>query len=153
MSKKAFDKIAEGLKEAIAMQAWDGIPRNPDRDGWHWVREGDDTTPEFWAALHQMWLHVGDAPACGLTPEQAAPDLTYLGPVATPAEVARLREELRECGSALYCATEALKWARLDMMSAKAGARAIARVERAIDDGHAAQDNVRALLDAKEAGE
>lgn len=64
-------------------EQWDGVPENPERDGWHWLCtfEGADLCC-YW---HKGWwtTPVGDL---SLSPEDVA-DWRYLGPCLLPEEI------------------------------------------------------------------
>lgn len=64
-------------------EQWNGVPQNPERDGWHWLLRlaGEKPGVWFWDADAQGWR-----PA--LLAEDFVKHLTYLGPCLTPAEVA-----------------------------------------------------------------
>ncbi len=93
---------------------WDGLPENPERDGWHWVKDFDENTaPWRWCAPDEFdpygcWIKDAseDVPI-----SRAGRDCDYLGPCLTPAEVAALveqeRREEREAAAAICDAWEA----------------------------------------------
>lgn len=65
-------------------------------DGWHWLTEHN---PVLWIADRQEWQWGEDD---WVTPEAAYRyDYRYLAPVATPAEVERLRTEVERLRGAL----------------------------------------------------
>lgn len=63
--------------------AWNGVPQNPERDGWHWVQHRENT-PEvlYWSPLHG-WNYEGD----WVRSDFIGLNYRYLGPCLTPAEV------------------------------------------------------------------
>ena len=75
-----------------------GVPRNPERDGWHIVQEGD-LEPEraFWRAKPWLEHTLGCWETKG-TEDDFQPyeisNWTYLGPCLTPDEVQNLRDDL-----------------------------------------------------------
>jgi hypothetical protein len=76
------------------MSDWNGLPQNPELDGWHWLRcnlhAKYEPQPWFWCAAGcGAWQDQdGDSPAIDQN--------EYLGPITPPAELARLRAELAE---------------------------------------------------------
>jgi hypothetical protein len=66
--------------------AWNGIPVDPDRSGWHWVAFGNWIEPKFWIAPKPTGASVGYWR--GGSPGDPAPWLTagvrYLGPCDLP---------------------------------------------------------------------
>jgi hypothetical protein len=74
---------------------WDGLPQNPERDGFHWLvwhgYSDDMAFTHWWNASDQQWHDVED----GSTPRYRSPLFRYLGPCLTPAEVAALVEQAR----------------------------------------------------------
>lgn len=75
-----------------------GVPANPERDGWHWVKDFDENiAPWRWCAAdefdpHGCWIKDAseDVPL-----SRAGRDCEYLGPCLTPSEVAALVEAAR----------------------------------------------------------
>jgi hypothetical protein len=89
-------------------EQWDGVPENPERDGWHWLRRADGfTSPYRWTPgksdpRNGFWLYPPDwelMPEDKMIARQA-----YLGPCLTPAEVvareAASAEAMREACAA-----------------------------------------------------
>jgi hypothetical protein len=76
---------------------WDGVPLNPERDGWHWVVAADpsistESAPWWWRADAQNWLPPCDVSgALPLSPARV--QWRYLGPCLLPAEHAALLAE------------------------------------------------------------
>ena len=70
----------------MTANAWDGVPENPERDGWHFLHHPEDLRPVpcAWDAAHAAWC------SGGMHSPQGVLDLgfRYLGPCLTPAEVA-----------------------------------------------------------------
>lgn len=86
--------------------AWDGRPENPERDGWHWLRNRyGATVPALWVAEDGAWrLHGQDYPA-----KTARWNQTYLGPALLPAQVAAAVQAEREaCAVSAECVAHAL---------------------------------------------
>lgn len=55
------------------MTAWDGLPPNPERDGWHWLGAGPAyASPAHWDATRQIWTQGGLCCGGSMTPEHAA---------------------------------------------------------------------------------
>jgi hypothetical protein len=77
--------------------AWNGRPQNPERDGWHWVEfPGVWTQCHWWIAKYQEWSQgVLGGFVLG------HPRIRYLGPCATPAELAASQATVRELVAAL----------------------------------------------------
>ncbi|RVT90729.1 hypothetical protein EOD42_23290 [Rhodovarius crocodyli] len=71
---------------------WDGRPEQPERDGWHWLNDGEEDIVAFWDSANPRWWTVGNE--VEMNPEEAD-FCTYLGPIPPPSETARLREALR----------------------------------------------------------
>ena len=75
-----------------------GVPINPEKDDWHWVRTPDgELVPYNWVPAFKVDL--------GIWPEQWVYDLnehwppkdgTYLGPCLTPAEATALQARVAE---------------------------------------------------------
>lgn len=100
-----------------ATDAWDGRPQNPERDGDHIIK----TTLGVRIVLTWSAEHQGFA---GVNGEHYLADTgcTYLGPCATPAEVAALRERCQRA--------EAFIAARGTALDAERAARQRADAER-----------------------
>lgn len=66
--------------------AWNGVPQNPERDGWHWIHciDLDFSAPTAWSRLRQSWMTSNQT----LTPKEVCLEGEYLGPCLSPAEVA-----------------------------------------------------------------
>jgi hypothetical protein len=77
-----------------------GVPMNPERDGWHWVRgraPNEEPYPMHWSchpAGFRWWSDI-QWRECA-----AAQHWSYLGPCHTPAEVAAQVEAARREGAA-----------------------------------------------------
>lgn len=73
----------------MSAPVWDGVPLNPERDGWHWISTLPQLPPSPW-----RWSvadGVGDWFAPGsrwCSPLGAVACHTYLGPCLTPADLA-----------------------------------------------------------------
>ena len=74
---------------------WDGVPRDPERDGWHWLR-WDTNIPGAREPYAAFWLS-GSGGFANLAPCTHTPRL-YLGPCHTPAEVAALTSAAWQAG-------------------------------------------------------
>ena len=74
---------------------WDGLPRDPERDGWHWLR-WDTNIPGAREPYAAFWLS-GSGGFANLAPCTHTPRL-YLGPCHTPAEVAALTSAAWQAG-------------------------------------------------------
>lgn len=84
--------------------AWDGVPLNPERDGWHWLQwnVSAQSKYQFQRAPMAMLWNAGEIPK-----HWDSTRLDYLGPCHTPAEVAALveaarREEREACAVIAY---------------------------------------------------
>lgn len=77
--------------------AWNGVPENPERDGWHWIAfragEGDhEAEPFLWHSEAQRWEgHRGF-----ISPKTIAVGFYYVAPVVRPSDLAA-----REAAAAL----------------------------------------------------
>lgn len=83
------------------MSEWDGLPENPERDGWHWLKSTTHigkAFPGWWNTRRQCWRgHIRDGEpgtvakiyeyAGAMTPGQATPD-RYAEGYATGIEAA-----------------------------------------------------------------
>lgn len=71
---------------------WDGRPRDPERDGWHWIKAGS-LTPEcmLWCAKTSEWERFGG----WLGAEFAASGWEYLGPCEPPSAIAERDAEIQ----------------------------------------------------------
>lgn len=68
-------------------EQWDGVPENPERDGWHWLQEdGGVPFPHRWWAVGQRWHSDGSH-------FYFACRYRYLGPCALPSAIAALRAD------------------------------------------------------------
>ena len=65
---------------------WDGLPENPESDGWHWLRERTDGLDRVWQWSPGLWT----SPYGGgiYTPRTVSRSAIYLGPCLTPDDVA-----------------------------------------------------------------
>lgn len=80
-----------------------GVPLNPEKDGWHWIKARSDNLkatwrekfPAQWTAGNRHWIHGTYAP------EYAAENWLYLGPVLTPDEATALQKRVTELEEAL----------------------------------------------------
>jgi hypothetical protein len=70
----------------VSAAQWGGLPENPERDGWHWLRTPAGEAPYGWFA--RRW----EASEGEYDPVE---DCSYIGPCLTPAEVASLVENAR----------------------------------------------------------
>lgn len=90
------------------MSEWNGVPLNPEQDGWHWLchDEIDQEEAALWNAKGNFWQLMG-------TDETFSPrDLVvrkwgYLGPVLMPDEVVALESRIAELEAALTTALQA----------------------------------------------
>jgi len=74
--------------------AWDGVPLNPEREGWHWLMNGNHEPYLLnWSADAGRW---GGYP--GTSPADMVEFCTYLSPCLTPAEVAAAIREAEARG-------------------------------------------------------
>ncbi len=86
-SKKSFQNPAAGqIHTAVSAAQWDGLPENPERDGWHWLRTPAGEAPYGWFA--RRW----EASEGEYDPVE---DCSYIGRGLTRAEVAVLVEQAR----------------------------------------------------------
>jgi hypothetical protein len=72
-----------------------GVPLNPEKNGWHWLKEsGDDPAPYYWCPGFNNWhLRGGDDYGGGWqTPEFTSGYYSYVGPCLTPAKIDALVE-------------------------------------------------------------
>ena len=101
-----------------------GVPMNPERDGWHWVRwAGYEPGMEFTA----FWSSGGwDDDWAHLAGDRQAHRYIYLGPCHTPAEVAAqieaARRDEREANAAVVdcgCVGREAVLARLESQNEK----------------------------------
>jgi len=106
-------------------EAWNGLPENPERDGWHWIIFGGVMqAPWLWSSSSQVWAHDSGP----WKPEDVYPGFIYLGPCLPPAEVAALRAEVARMrdgiGKALDeiadAGPKALKYAEQELRAALA---------------------------------
>ena len=91
---------------------WNGIPENPERDGWHWTKGYHDKPEPTEYRIHAkgdgLWWWRGS----WISPERAAAmaerGWRYLGPCLTPSEMAAQlaaarREAFEEAASLIEC--------------------------------------------------
>lgn len=83
-----------------------GVPMNPERDGWHWLRAPFDLHAVYWRSKDGVF-HT--AHMKHLSPSQAAMGWDYAGPCLTPAEVTA-REEAAAMAMRASVATEVSRW-------------------------------------------
>jgi hypothetical protein len=69
------------------MIGWNGIPDDPERDGWHWIDHAGWSEPRYWFAAKPTGASVGFWR--GGSPGDPAPwltaDVRYVGPCEPPA--------------------------------------------------------------------
>jgi hypothetical protein len=76
---------------------WNGIPNNPEKEGYHWLRYINFGRPEI-----QFWGKNPYAPILGMCwvdwrdSHLASTHYKYLGPVLTPEEVEELKLEISD---------------------------------------------------------
>ena len=68
-----------------------GVPRNPERDGWHWVSLLGGECPQImeWFSDSMVWADDWTVEACAL-------HIRYLGPCLTPDEATALQARVAE---------------------------------------------------------
>lgn len=90
---------------------WNGLPENPERNGWHWVKDpGQEAAPTLWTLRWgSWWLGDNERSAAYL----AQKGYRYLGPCLTPADLAARVEAERE-----RCADEAEEFDREECFTA-----------------------------------
>ena len=109
-----------------------GVPLNPEKDGWHWVRRTENNMPfplkwtnDWTGSRDYCWAIMGSG-----EPEDVAKNFCYLGPVlshdeatALQARVAELEEALRnieaDCCSDCPPSHGAIKYACRDALERK----------------------------------
>ena len=73
---------------------WNGLPPDPQKDGWHWleIREPKIAYPWWWNATEETWRcdDVCDEDSAAY---DLAKDWTYLRPCPTPAELDAMEKE------------------------------------------------------------
>lgn len=77
-----------------------GVPLNPDRSGWHWLKGLGSLSkprPFFW----EVFLGPGQWADQRLDDPVILAEMEYLGPVATPAEIAAKDARIAELKAAL----------------------------------------------------
>jgi len=80
----------------MASDPWNGLPENPERDGWHWLRSriGGNVRVDQWLK-EGLWMHCSINSTVRLSYE-------YLGPCLTPADLAaRVEAERVACAKAV----------------------------------------------------
>lgn len=86
----------------MSVEQWDGRPQNPERDGWHWLRNG--------LGCLEALRWGGSAWGCYAGAPQPNPtSYTYLNPCLTPSEVAA-REEAARREEREACARHLENW-------------------------------------------
>ena len=82
-----------------------GVPLNPERDGWHWVKTEHGLTPWRWKENPEsiMWEFGWGAGDGVISPAYFAAlgPCTYLGPVLSPDEATALQARVAELEGAL----------------------------------------------------
>lgn len=82
---------------------WDGVPENPEKDGWHWLcylHAPEITFAKAWrsrSASHGLWADTSGHKEAG--PSLVCLNYRYLGPCFTPSEVATTRAEAFAAGA------------------------------------------------------
>lgn len=85
----------------MTADAWNGVPPNPERDGWHWCQMTEKVAAPIYWNTHQWW----DIDAWGGAPR------AYLGPCLTPAEVAAaVLAERAACAAVADALRAILEW-------------------------------------------
>lgn len=76
--------------------AWDGLPQNPEKNGWYWLHNGTGKHAMWWLAAARGWCGSDAASdACEMPPDEATDYYLACEPCHTPAEVAALVEQAR----------------------------------------------------------
>ena len=80
-----------------------GVPLNPERDGWHWVRRTENNMPfplqwtnDWTGSRDYCWAIMGSG-----EPEDVAKNFCYLGPCLTLDEATALQARIAELEAAL----------------------------------------------------
>jgi hypothetical protein len=123
---------------------WDGLPQNPERDGWHWLHTKYGKHAMWWLAAARGWCGSDAASdACEMPPDEATDYYLRCEPCLTPAEVAALvdqarREERDACAAIADAGAPTQQWqdyhsevAALRAEGQEAAAEAIAAAIRA----------------------
>lgn len=82
----------------MASDQWDGLPENPEMDGWHWLQDSRDfPIPARWVAELHGWADSGIHSPQGIIEL----GFHYLGPCITPADLAAAIQAEREACAAV----------------------------------------------------
>ena len=80
-----------------------GVPMNPEKDGWHWVRLTENNMPfplkwtnDWTGSRDYCWAIMGSG-----EPEDVAKNFCYLGPCLTPDQATALQARVAELEGAL----------------------------------------------------
>jgi hypothetical protein len=108
---------------------WDGRPQNPERDGWHWVQNGNGI-PSCQRWHSERWT-VGSDPGWTASQVAALQRVRYLGPCLLPSDHAALLAERDALRRELIRARQYDEYHPAYIAGAKAAAysRATARAE------------------------
>jgi len=108
----------------MSAPVWDGVPLNPERDGWHWLKHPEDLRPcpVGWDAMHSAWCGGGMHSSRGIIEL----GYTYLGPLILPADHAAAveaaaqaeRERLIGCCRAEMCRVRSMDHGPTDALTA-----------------------------------
>ena len=89
-----------------------GVPLNPERDGWHWVKTEHGLAPWRWKDNPEsiVWESGWEAGDSVISPAYFAAlgPCTYLGPCLTPDEATALQARVAELDGALATAARVL---------------------------------------------
>lgn len=73
---------------------WDGVPLNPEVDGWHWI----DGEPTWWHAADRRWRVETREGVMVMQPLGSVAHLPYGGPVRTDADLGAAWVQARDAG-------------------------------------------------------
>ena len=75
-----------------------GVPRNPERDGWHWCERDGGLEPRFWSSGQQLWAGLRNS---WISPKMLLALFGYAGPCLTPDEATVQQKRIAELEAAL----------------------------------------------------
>lgn len=75
-----------------------GVPRNPERDGWHWCERDGGLEPRFWSSGQQLWAGLRNS---WISPKMLLALFGYAGPCLTPDDATAQQKRIAELEAAL----------------------------------------------------
>ncbi|WP_050017719.1 hypothetical protein [Komagataeibacter oboediens] len=123
------------------MSEWNGLPDQPERSGWHWVKAHWNLSPRpyYWLSKDQVWYTEY---GCQPPEEIISLKYSYFFPCPDPSELAQMRKDERE-----RCA-DVFDWQVRDFIECMKDMTAnLDSLQRAHDEAVLNATKIRALID------